>query len=329
MSLFGLDGLFGGIMNLAGNVQQQAYTKENMKLQSRLNREEQEHSMGLQRDYQNMVWDQGASREVAALKNSGINPSGFNGPTAMSASPSSGASGPPAHGDFSYGSAMIDAAASAQRVQNETELAESQKKNIDADTRLKESQTKNTEADTKIKEWRTDPSILDLERKGMEANVLKTYASADVDKATVVKIGRECDLIGSQMGLNDAQKTKLQAEVAKYRTEIASLVQGMDESQARILLYRAQTATESAKQNDLNASAAEHRAGVVEKHASARLRGAQTKETASQQKLNEIETKMREFKQKVIEISGDAHEQGSIMGAKRLVSLVNPFSDPF
>lgn len=119
--------------NWLGNEQQAGYTKEQQKLQSKLNREEMEHSMNLQKNYQNMLWNQGAARQVNGMKNAGLNPAMVGGTALGGASgsggvakPSSGASGPAGSPGTKLGSEAVASAMNVQQTQSNVELNKSQ-----------------------------------------------------------------------------------------------------------------------------------------------------------------------------------------------------------
>lgn len=93
-------GAVGGIASAAiGSSMQSGFTKEQQKLQSRLNREEMNHSMALQRGQQEWLMNTQYGKSVSGMKNAGLNPATANGvsPATPSAGhPSTGSSGPSA-----------------------------------------------------------------------------------------------------------------------------------------------------------------------------------------------------------------------------------------
>lgn len=89
-------GLFKGIV---GSSMQNEYTKEQMRLQSKLNRQESAYNMGLQQANQEWLMNRQYGAEVSGMKNAGLNPATANGTapaTPALARPSSGGSGPSA-----------------------------------------------------------------------------------------------------------------------------------------------------------------------------------------------------------------------------------------
>lgn len=133
-----------GLFGLGGNAQQSVYTKEQQRLQSKLNREEQSHSMALQKGQQEWLNNTQYGAAVSGMKNAGLNPAMAGGGSvgAMSGGsaghPSSGAAGPAAHGE-GLGSAVAQGAAvgneiqlSQKRLENETKVANAQANALNA-----------------------------------------------------------------------------------------------------------------------------------------------------------------------------------------------------
>lgn len=88
--------VLGGLVNSSI---QSSNTKEQMRLQSKLNREEMAYSMGLQKDQQEWLMDNQYGKTVSGMKNAGLNPATANGvsPSVPSGgSPHSGSPGPSA-----------------------------------------------------------------------------------------------------------------------------------------------------------------------------------------------------------------------------------------
>lgn len=99
-------GLLGGFL---GNSQQAGFTKEQQKLQSRLNREEMSHSMALQKNQQEWLMNRQYGANVSGMKNAGLNPATANGTTPSVPSggtPSTGSVGPAFHGENLGAAAM-------------------------------------------------------------------------------------------------------------------------------------------------------------------------------------------------------------------------------
>lgn len=319
--------------SLFGNSQQSGLTKEQMRLQSRLNKEEMGHSMKLQENYQKMMYGQGTSAMTQGMKNAGLNPAmaggGTPGVAGASASPHTGPAGPAATASHlgSDVAAGIQAGLEAQKTKNDTDVAASQVELNKALKNKTESETNNIDEDTKIKQWQNSPRYRALVENGLDASAAKEWAAANLSDKQAMECMAKVQEIGKRMQLTDEEINKVQAETAKLYKEIQEITQGMKESESRILLNYAKIRTESAMQNDLNASAADHRAGVVQKHADARLKGAEKLGVEQKTKLDKIETKMKEFKQKAIEIAGDAGHHGSVMFVKDILNMVNPFGD--
>lgn len=333
-----LGGLIGGAFGLAGNAQQHTYTKEQQRLQSKLNKEEMATSQGMQNAQQDWLMNTQYGKMVSGMKNAGLNPATANGtsPASVSAGhPSTGGVGPASHGE-----SLAAAVSQGAMAGKEVELTDAQIKNIEADTEKKKEESKNTAADTKIKEWESDPRILALKEKGLDATAQKTYAEADVAKETVIKVSREAGLIFEQMNLTIEEQKKCQAETAKTYTAILTDLQSLKESEQRIALMYAQEElakemkhTERAKQTELYAAADEHkasaaynRAGVLERHQNVR----ESKQRVNESKVRavgiSIANRAAKWRQDVIETSGSVTEQAGILGAKRTLDLLNPLS---
>ena len=91
----GIAGLFG----LAGQENNSRITKEQMQLQHRMNKDEMNHSMQLQKNQQDWLMNTMYGKNVSGMKNAGLNPATANGvspATPSGGSPSSGTSGPSA-----------------------------------------------------------------------------------------------------------------------------------------------------------------------------------------------------------------------------------------
>lgn len=119
--------------NMLGSEQQAGYTKEQQKLQSKLNRQEMQHSMALQENYQNMLWNKGAAKTVSGMKHAGLNPAMAGGTSLGGASgsggvakPGSGASGPSASPGAKLGSEAVASAMNVQQTESNVELNKSQ-----------------------------------------------------------------------------------------------------------------------------------------------------------------------------------------------------------
>lgn len=329
-ALFGLGAsLLGGFL---GGSQQSAFTKEQQRLQSKLNREEQSHSMQLQRDQQEWLMNNQYGKAVSGMKNAGLNPAmaggGSVGAAPAAGHPSSGASGP------SASMPNIDLAGSAMdalKTDNELELGKAQKDLIKAQEEKTLAEKNKIEQNQLIDQWKTDPRVQELFKQGVDANVLSTYANADVSKAKAVEISVNANKLFNEIGLVQDQRAKCQADTAKTYTEIKSLMVGMSEAESRIALNYAEAAlsrekvnTEKAKQADLYASSEHHLSSAGAEALRGELAKQQTEESKARQKGEEIANRINQWRQDVVEASGSKTEQGALMGAKRLVNLFNP-----
>ena len=130
--IFGLDGLVGGAMNMAGNAQQFEYDKYLKKMQSKLNREEMEHSMGLQKSQQEWLMNTQYNKQVSGMKNAGLNPAMANGGSVggisgSSGTPTTGSAGSGmSGGNFDYGSTVMGLSQNERRLENESKIANAQ-----------------------------------------------------------------------------------------------------------------------------------------------------------------------------------------------------------
>lgn len=324
-----LGGLIGGAFGLAGNAQQAGYTKEQMRLQSKLNKDEMSHSAGLQRNQQEWMMNNMYGKMTSGMKNAGLNPATANGTTPATpagVSLATGPSGPAAHGE-GLGAAVTQGALAGKQV----EMTDAQIENIEADTEKKKEESKNTAADTKIKEWESDPRILKLKERGLDSMALKTYAEADVAKETVTKVAREADSIFESMQLTKEQVKKCQADTAKTYTAILTDLQSLNESEQRVALLIAeqeltkeQKRTERSKQAELSASAEHHKAGAAYDRAGIVTRHQEARESKVRAAGQAIANKAAAWRQQVLEASGSVTEQGALLGAKRIIGLFNP-----
>lgn len=324
-----IGGLVGGAFGMAGNAQNHSYTKEQQKLQSKLNKEEMVTSQGMQNAQQDWLMNTQYGKMVSGMKNAGLNPATANGTSPATPSVghgSSGGVGPAAHGE-GLGAAVTQGALAGKQA----EMTDAQIDNIKAATDKLKEESKNTAADTKIKEWEADPRILKLRERGLDSMALKTYAEADVAKETVTKVAREADSIFVSMQLTKEEVKKCQADTAKTYTAILTDLQSLTESEQRVALLIAeqeltkeQKRTERFKQSELFASAEHHKAGAAYDRAGIVTRHQEARESKVRAAGQAIANKAAEWRQKVLEVSGSVTEQGALLGAKRIIGLFNP-----
>lgn len=224
-------GLIGGLL---GNAQQAGYTKEQQKLQSRLNREEMNHSMGLQQNYQEWLNNTQYGAGVAGMKNAGLNPamsggSGSGAPSSGSVGkPSTGGVGPAFHGE-PLGASMAQAA------------------QVGADIKLKEAQAANLDAQTDDQRFKNSDVYRSLILRGMDKNIALDVARAaesnsnvQVNTQKIAESVTNQQKMLSEIGVNEEQKKVLAQSLTESQFRCASIVQGMKESEARIVLHKAQ-----------------------------------------------------------------------------------------
>ncbi len=326
-------GAAGGLASsLIGAGIQHSNTKAQQRLQSALNKQEMSYSNSLQRDQQEWLMNTQYGKQVSGMINAGLNPATANGttPSVPSAStPHSGASGPSA--------GMPDIMGSV----SQGSLLGAQIDNITADTKKKESEKNRIDQQIKIDTWMEDPEVQSLRKSGLESEVLLTYAQADFTKEDAVRVGKQVQLMTEQLNLTKEQQKVCQQQAALYVTESLKLLQDMKESDVRIALHyaemdlkrserdlnRAKIGTEKASQFNLYASGEHHYSSSFEQNTKGHLNKAQESESKLRTVGQEIANRAAKFKQEVVEASGGVTEQGSLLGAKRIISLINPLSD--
>lgn len=221
-------GLLGGFL---GNSQQAGFTKEQQKLQSRLNREEMSHSMALQKNQQEWLMNRQYGANVSGMKNAGLNPATANGTTPATpsaGSPSSGAAGPAFHGE-----SLANAAA--------------QGASLAADIDLKKSQAANLDAQTDDQRFKNSPVYRQMILRGMDKSIALDVARAAESNSNVnLNVQKVAESITmqqkllSEAGVNDEQKKVLAQSLVESQYRCASIVQGIKESEQKIVLYKAQ-----------------------------------------------------------------------------------------
>ena len=302
-----LIGALGGIASAAiGSGMQAGFTKEQQRLQSKLNREEQVHSMALQREQQDYLQNTMYGKSVSGMKNAGFNPATANGvsPAVPSGgSPSSGASGPAA------GMPNIDLVGAMK----EGELMQAQIDNINADTKQKEASATNIDADTVIKRWQGSPQYIKLVESGMSADAAKSWASANLDDKQAFKCMAEVQKIGKDMALTDAQINNLQALTAKTYQDI-------QESISRVSLNKVEEYFKLTGAAKNLADAAKSRSEAAEAHE--RINSGLYK---SQANLNYVKANEAEANEYLLRQKGFTEEQ--IAECKKIEQRLLSFED--
>lgn len=207
--IFGLEGLASGAMNMAGQAQQYYYDRKLKMLQSRLNREEMVDSMQMQKDYQNMVWDTGTAKQVSGMKNAGLNPAMSGGSAvaggsgSFGAHPTSGAASGPLGQGMPLGSQMVEAEQNAQRIENETKVAEAQADALSAqaDKDRKSAGLTQKETDVFDEKW-------NQAKKESDSVIARNEAAAYQD--------RQHGALYGQQKLTEEERTKTERENQRY-----------------------------------------------------------------------------------------------------------------
>lgn len=219
------------IGGLLGNAQQAVYTKEQQKLQSKLNKQEMEHSMGLQRSQQEWLMNSQYGKMASGMKNAGLNPATANGTTPATPSPGSpttGGVGPAFHG-------------------SDLGLAISQGAGIAADLRLKDSQSDLNYAKADDQRFKNSDVYRGLILRGKSEEIALTIAKQHEANSNVslnyAKVG-ECASATqknlSEVGVNVEKQNVLVQEQIESQYRIANILQGIKESDSRIVLNMAQ-----------------------------------------------------------------------------------------
>lgn len=211
---------------------QQEATRENMMLQHALNKNEMNHSMQLQRAQQEWLMNTQYQKNVAGMKNAGLNPATANGvsPAVPSGgSPSTGSSGPSAGmADYNL-QAGIDTLLRAQQVENETKVA-------DSEVKVNESQAdKNaadagksraeTEGQQKINKHIEDQMLASIEKdksiSAMNEEQRKNYIE---ERKNIIA---QLDEIKSRVRLNHANEALAKEQKIQLKREVDAKVRLM------------------------------------------------------------------------------------------------------
>lgn len=221
----GISGLFG----LASGSMQKGFTKEQQRLQSKLNREEMAYSSGLQRSQQEWLMNSQYGKMASGMKNAGLNPATADGTTPSvptPGSPSSGSSGP------SAGSVNLDPVAGAQAA---------------ADLELKHSQASLFDAQADDQRFKNTPVYRSLILRGMTEDISLAVSRASeansnvkLNEQKVAESVVSMQKMFSEIGVNDEQKKVLAQSCTESQYRCASILQGLKESDQRIALMKAQ-----------------------------------------------------------------------------------------
>lgn len=301
--LFGIgdivSSIIGGMTTMASNAQNHRYTKEQMRLQDRLNKGQMEHSMGLQRGQQDYLMNTMYGKQVGAMKSAGLNPAGNStGVAGMSApsggSPTSGASGP----GFS-GHNIAEGLFAGANLLSDLKVKQAQAKDLDASAKLKDKQAENTEADTVIKQWQGSPRYRQLVEDGLSAKAAESWASAGLNQAKSFEAMKNVQYIGKLMNKTDAEINNLQASTAKLYSDV---LVNLSQSEFYIASKKAQEAAAKelmsrSKLNDAQSgyfSSLKKTEDDTREHKVSSLK-AQAHEAESNAKLNESEEALKNY----------------------------------
>lgn len=190
--------------SLAGNSQQHTYTKEQQRLQSKLNREEMEHSMNLQKNQQEWLMNNQYAKNVSGMQNAGLNPATANGTTPSvpsGGSPSTGSVGPAFHGS-DVGAAASNGALAGMQVQSLAEDVEAKQ----IDNRRKKLILKDEENSSKYG-YRTEKTYKDPDTGDV-------IASGDLDKWMDSHPGKTPELVVTKHNRGQEQQRQQEREWA-------------------------------------------------------------------------------------------------------------------
>lgn len=320
--------LLGGLL---GGAQQHIYTKEQQRLQSQLNREEQEHSMALQQQNQEWLMNRQYGASVSGMKNAGLNPATANGTapaTPALGHPSSGSSGPAASmPNFDLAGAI-----------KEGELMQAQIDNINADTQNKKSQSSNFDADTRLKEIQARPDFVKAGLDKLSGEAQLAWCQSDLTAKQSVKYMAEVQKIGKDMQLTDAQINNLQSQTAKAYQDIQESISriSLNKAEQYFKITGASLNKALAVQAHANAAEANERVNSGLYKSQSNLNYMKANEAEANEALlrkkgfteeqitecKKIEAKLLEFDQKVNDQYG-ALDKGSLQYARDLLNLLS------
>lgn len=268
--------LIGALASLAGsainaanqhatNAQNQRYTRENMRLQNVLNKDEKSFQDTLNRQYQDFLWRNQYSKETSGMKAAGLNPAD-NGTSigGMSASNnvSAGPSGPSAHGS------LVDLAMPViQGLQFglEKERNEMQKGLMGAQQEYYNALAEKTRTDTVGSGLDNQQKQRFLENNGVEASIAEVLARTELTQKQQLETAEKTKYWIEQTGVAKEnqkyvieQTAKAKEELNKIKAEIGSIAydnklkvaqaylcnKNGEEATARKLLAEAQKETE-------------------------------------------------------------------------------------
>lgn len=231
----GIAGLFG----LAGQQNNARITKEQMQMQHRMNKDEMNHSMQLQKSQQEWMLNNMYGKNVSGMTNAGLNPATANGvspATPSGGSPSSGTSGPSAS-NSNLGSDMANAMLAGENMQADLDVKKAQANLLDE--QANEQRFKNSDVYRNLVLRGMNTSIaLDI------ARVSETNSNVQVNTQKIAESLTYQQKMLSDIGFTDEQKKVLTQSCVESQYRCASILQEMKESEARIVLHKAQAYTQ-------------------------------------------------------------------------------------
>lgn len=240
----------GGLVGLAGSLfgssSENKSTRENMKLQSNLNKQEMAYSQMLNKDYQNMLWQNQYGMQVSGMKNAGLNPAGANTSLAGASTGNAMATGPVGPKGASMQLNTLGDAIAGAKLGKELEILDSQKENIDADTQQKQ-------AATDEQRFKNSDVYRDLILRGMDETISNTvastsekYSNIEVNTQKIAESAQNIKESMSRIGLNEELANKAAKEAVEVTYKIVERLQNIEESKARVIYHRAAAANQSA-----------------------------------------------------------------------------------
>lgn len=229
--------LVGGALGLVGNAQQASYTKEQQKLQSKLNKEEMATSQGMQNAQQDWLMNTQYGKMVSGMKNAGLNPATANGTTPSVPSAGHGSSG--GVGPAFHGESLAAAASQGALAGKDVEMADAQIENIKA-------QTDKTREETDDQKFKNTPTYRELTLRGMDEDIKlsvcrqkEANSNVDLNTQKVAESAQNVKESLSRIGVNTELANKYANESVEVTYRIAGILQDMKESEARIAVHRA------------------------------------------------------------------------------------------
>lgn len=282
--IFGLESLVGGVMNMAGNAQKFEYDKYLKAMQSRLNREEMQHSMGLQQSQNEWMMNRQYSAQVQGLKNAGLNPamaggSSIGGMSGGSAHPTTGGPGSGmSGGSFDYGTTMMAIDQQAQRIENETKVADAQANalNAEADRNSKDAELKGLDIQSYDQRLQSQLHLQSAEayNQNMQGNLYHQKEKTEIyqtEKASAEVVGAMYDneLKLQEFRTKSLEQRRTLLEMALRSKEVEANIRHLN-TQDRVAMQdcitRMYTAENDAEYKDAQKALADLQADMIRKY---------------------------------------------------------------